>query len=68
MSRFTIELTDDADESLGHIQRLLGVSSKTEVIRKAINLLNFVVRERQDGGKLFIENKEKNIRKEIVNI
>ncbi len=68
MSRFTIEFTEEADRGLEQVQKILGGKTKADVIRKAINLLNFVVQERQKGGRLFIENKDENLRKEIVTI
>jgi hypothetical protein len=68
MSRFTIEFTEEADRGLDQVQKILGGKTKADVIRKAINLLNFVVQEQQKGGKLFIENEKENVRKEIVTI
>jgi hypothetical protein len=68
MSRFTIEFNDEADAGLENIRKQLGVTTKADVIRKAVNLLNYVVEERKDGGKLVIENEAKKVRKEIVTI
>lgn len=68
MSRFTIEFTEDADKGLEEVQKSLHATTKADVIRKAMNLLNFVVQERENGGKLIIENTRENIRKEIVTI
>lgn len=68
MSRFTIHFSDDADRSLETAQKSLNVTSKADVIRKALNLLNYVVQERSKGGKLYVENEREKVRKEIVTI
>ncbi|MGO9056382.1 MAG: hypothetical protein ACLQU2_03230 [Candidatus Binataceae bacterium] len=68
MSRFTIEFTDEADRGLDQVQKILGGKTKADVIRKAINLLNFVVQERAKGGRLFIENEKENVRKEVITL
>lgn len=68
MSRFTIEFNEEADKGLEHIQHYLGATSKADVIRKAVNLLNYVVTEREGGGKLVIEHPDKQLRKEVVTI
>ena len=68
MSRFTIEFTEEADRGLEQVQKLLHATTKADVIRKAVNLLNFVVQEQEKGGKLIIENPRENLRKEIVTI
>jgi len=68
MSRFTIEFSADADKSLDEAQKALGAKTKADVIRKAVNLLNYVVSEKGKGGVLIIENRDENIRKEVVTI
>ncbi len=68
MSRFTIEFSEDADRSLDEAQKALGAKTKADVIRKAVNLLNYVIGERGKGGRLIIENRDENIRKEVVTI
>lgn len=68
MSRFTIEFTEEADRGLEQVQKMLHATTKADVIRKAVNLLNFVAQEQEKGGKLIIENPKENIRKEIVTI
>jgi hypothetical protein len=68
MSRFTIEFTEEADKGLEEVQRKLHATTKADVIRKAVNLLNFVVQEQEKGGKLIVENPKENLRKEIVTL
>jgi hypothetical protein len=68
MSRFTIEFSEDADRSLDEAQKALGAKTKADVIRKAVNLLNYVIGERGKGGRLIIENRDENLRKEVVTI
>ncbi len=68
MARFTIDFTPEAESDLKEIQKALRVNTKSEVIRKALNLVNFVVREQEKGGRLIVENERDNSRKEIVTI
>ena len=44
MSRFTIDFSDEAERDLQGLIKALGVKSKADVLRKALNLLNYVVR------------------------
>lgn len=66
--RFTIEFSDEAAKGLERVQKRLGGKTNAEVIRKALNLLNFVLQEQEKGGRLIIENPKENIRKEVVTI
>jgi len=68
MARYTIELSEEVDEEIGRIADALGVKTKADVVRKALNLLNYVVREQAEGGKLVVENKKQNLRKEVVTL
>lgn len=66
MGRYTIEFNEEAERGLETDRQRLGVASKTEVIRKAINLLHFVLEERGEGAKLILENAVTNERKEVA--
>ncbi len=68
MSRFTIDFSDEAERDLQGLIKALGVKSKADVLRKALNLLNYVVRAQEDGGKLVVENKKDKSRKEVVTL
>lgn len=68
MSRFTIEFSSTVDKEIEEIAQALSVSTKAEVVRKALNLLKYVVRERAAGSKLVLENEKQNVRKEIVTL
>ena len=68
MPRYTVEFSEQADKGLEQVQKTLGATSKADVIRKALNLLNYVVQEKERGGTLYIENKKENVKKEIVTI
>ena len=68
MSRFTIEFTNDVDKEIEALAATLRVKTKADVVRKALNLLNYVVREQADGSKLVLENREQNVRKEVVTL
>ena len=68
MSRFTIDFSDEAEQNLQSLTKALGVKSKADVLRKALNLLNYVVRAREEGGKLVVENKKDKSRKELITL
>ena len=68
MSRFTIDFSDEAERDLQGLIKALGVKSKADVLRKALNLLNYVVRAQEDGGKLLVENKKDKSRKEVITL
>ena len=68
MSRFTIDFSDDAERDLQGLIKSLGVKSKADVLRKALNLLNYVVRAQKEGGKLVVENVKDKSRKEVITL
>ena len=68
MSRFTIDFSPEAERELRDIQKALDVGSKADVIRKALSLVKYIVEERQNGGKLFIENEKEKVRKEVITL
>lgn len=68
MSRFTIDFSDDAERDLQSLTKALGVKSKANVLRKALNLLNYVVRAQKEWGKLVVENKKDQSRKELITL
>ena len=68
MSRFTIDFSDEAERDLQGLIKALGVKSKADVLRKALNLLNYVVRAQEEGGKLVVENKKDKSRKEVITL
>ncbi len=68
MSRFTIDFSDEAERDLQDLIKALGVKSKADVLRKALNLLNYVVRAQEEGGKLLVENKKDKSRKEVITL
>ncbi len=68
MSRFTIDFSEEAERDLQGLIKALGVKSKADVLRKALNLLNYVVRAQEEGGKLVVENKKDKSRKEVITL
>jgi len=68
MSRFTIDFSDEAERDLQGLIKALGVKSKADVLRKALNLLNYVIRAQEEGGKLVVENKKDKSRKEVITL
>ena len=68
MSRFTIDFSEETAKDLEDLIKALGVTSKAEVVRKAVNLLRYVVQQQREGGKLVVENRKENSRKEVVTL
>ena len=68
MSRFTVEFSPEVDQNIEKIAKALGVRTKADVVRKALNLLNYVVQEQEAGSKLILENERQNLKKELITI
>jgi hypothetical protein len=68
MPKFTIQFSKETDRDLERLTRVLGVHSKADVVRKAVNLLRVVLEERKGGGTLVVENKRDKTRKELIPI
>lgn len=68
MSRFTIEFSEEVDRQIDEIAKALHVPTKAEVVRKALGLLSYTIKEQQTGSKLVFENERKNIKKEVVTL
>ena len=66
MSRFTVDFDREAEDRVESIREYLDASTKAEVIRKALKLLNFIVNEDKAGRTIFIEDPETNKRTAIV--
>jgi hypothetical protein len=48
--------------------KALGANSKAEVVRKAVNLLRYVLQEQKGGGRIVVENHRDNTKKEVIPI
>jgi predicted transcriptional regulator len=68
MSRFTIEFSEDVDKQIDEIAAALHAPTKADVVRKALGLLSYVVKEKAQGSTLVLENKQQNVRKEVVTL
>lgn len=68
MPKYTIQLSKKAEKDLVRLTKRLGVKSKAEAVRKALNLLLYLLEERKGGGKPMVENAKNNSRKEVVTI
>ena len=66
MPRLTLDYDEQTGQDMEAIQRALRLSSKAEVMRKALGLLKFYADEKQHGSAMVFENKETNERKEVV--
>jgi len=68
MSRFTIDFSDEAERDLQGLRKALGAKSKADVLRKALNLLTYVIQAREEGARLVVENTKDNSRKEVITL
>ncbi len=68
MPKYTIQFSKRTDRDLERLAKALGVSSKADVVRKAVNLLRYVLEEQKAGGKLVVENSRDKTKKELVPI
>ena len=68
MPKYTIQFSKRTDRDLERLAKSLGVSSKADVVRKAVNLLRYVLEEQKAGGKLIVENSRDKTKKELVQI
>lgn len=65
--RVTVDFSDEAFEKVDNISRRLS-TSKSEALRKALGLMDFVLEEKHRGAKLILEGPEKGERREIVQL
>ena len=68
MARFTIDFSDVAADEIDQLAQELQLRTKADVLRKALGVLKYIVEEKRQGGRLFIENRQEGERKEIVAI
>jgi hypothetical protein len=68
LAKFTILFSKKVEKDLERMTKTLGAKSKADVVRKALNLLRYVLEEQKGGGKLMVENKRENSRKEVITI
>jgi len=64
--RFTIDLTPNEHAQLERIKKDINAESKTEVFRKAVNLLNFIVDYQKENYTLVMRNDNSKKEKEII--
>ncbi len=68
MPKYTIHFSSKTDRDLARLTKALGVNSKADVVRKALNLLCYVVDEHKGGGRLAVENDRDKTKKELIPI
>jgi Arc/MetJ-type ribon-helix-helix transcriptional regulator len=68
MAKFTIQFSKKTEKDLERMIKTLGAKTKADVVRKALNLLQYVLEEQKGGGKLMVENKRENSRKEVITL
>lgn len=59
-----IVLGEKAEKEMEEVRKKLGVSTKVDVLRKALALLNFVTKE--EDNIIIIENVRLNVRREVT--
>ena len=68
MPKYTIQFSKRTDTDLERFTKALGVNSKAEVVRRAVNLLRYVLQEQKGGGTLVVEYKREKTRKQLIPI
>jgi len=68
MPKYTIHFSSEADRDLVRLTKALGVSSKADVVRRALKLFRYVLDEQKGGGKLVVENRRNKTKKELIPI
>lgn len=63
--RMNLEISQSFDDTLETLKGKMGKTSKAEVIRSAITLLNYVKQQEENGGQLAI-SKDGEVDKEII--
>lgn len=66
--RLSLEVSPELNETLEHLVRQGGGSSKSEVLRKAIALMQVAVDARQQGKKIGIAEKDQPLSTEFIGI
>jgi hypothetical protein len=49
MQKFTIEFSEDAIKLMDHLKERLGKSSRADVLRTSLAVLNFLEQQREEG-------------------
>lgn len=54
--RLNMDFTQEVKDRLEAVQDLSGAASKTEVLRRALSLFDFILTHQADGGKVLLVN------------
>jgi hypothetical protein len=65
MAKINLEFTDQASQEIQALADAKG-TSKSEIIRKALNLYSYVEKASKNGEKLILENPQTHDKKEVV--
>ncbi len=68
MPKYTIHFSSKTDRDLARLTKALGVNSKADVVRRALNLYRYVLDEQKAGGRLVVENNRDKTKKELIPI
>lgn len=66
MPRITLDLHDETDELVVKLKHLFKSSSKADVFRKALALLDLAVEARENGGQIAIVDKDERVHKILL--
>ena len=66
--KYTIHFSNETNRDLARLTNALGVNSKADVVRRALNLLRIVVDEQKGGGRVVVENDRDKTKKELIPI
>ncbi len=68
MPKYTIHFSSEADRDLVRLTKALGVSSKADVVRRALKLFRYVLDKQKAGRRLVVENNRDKTKKELIPI
>lgn len=57
IAKLQINMTDKALRELENLQISTGASTKTEVVKTSLRLYNFLEKEKEDGAKILVREK-----------
>lgn len=66
MPRLTLDVHDETDELVIRLKRIFKVSSKADVFRKALALLELAVEAREKGGHIAVVDKDERVQKVLI--
>lgn len=58
MVRINLDLSEETSARLNHIRKIIDAASKTETIRRSLELTELILKIKNSEGRIFIEDQE----------